>query len=104
MGKWYVYILRSLKDGGYYIGHTSDLERRLEYHNSGKQRSTRHRTPFELVYYEEFTSRSEAVRREKDRCPFTGLKNECCYEEFIHPDILPGCKIYPVRSARSSTG
>ena len=63
--KWYVYILRSLRDGKYYIGYTSNLERRLEEHNSGRQRSTRHRVPFELVYYEEYESKSEAMKRER---------------------------------------
>ncbi|NPA79475.1 MAG: GIY-YIG nuclease family protein [Thermotogae bacterium] len=72
MAKWYVYVLRSLKDRGYYIGYTSNLERRIEFHNAGRQRSTRHRRPWRLVYYEEFSSRSEAIRREKQLKAYKG--------------------------------
>ncbi|MEI6479299.1 MAG: GIY-YIG nuclease family protein [bacterium] len=32
---WFVYILKSLKDGRYYIGSTSDIEKRVERHNHG---------------------------------------------------------------------
>jgi putative endonuclease len=61
----YVYIIRSVKDGKYYIGETSDIITRLKYHNSGKQRSTKSRIPFELVFSEEYMTREEALRREK---------------------------------------
>ncbi len=70
--KWYVYILRSLRDGKYYIGYTSNLERRLKEHNSGRQRSTRNRAPFELVYYEEYESKSEAMKRERQLKSYKG--------------------------------
>jgi putative endonuclease len=62
---YYTYVLKSLKDGGIYIGHTSDIKRRLEEHNSGISKSTKHRLPFELIYSEKFRTRSEAMRREK---------------------------------------
>ncbi len=61
----YVYILQSLKDHRYYIGETSDVEARLLFHNSGKQRSTRNRTPFRLVLVEEYPDRETALKREK---------------------------------------
>ena len=60
-----VYILRSEKDGKRYIGLTSNLERRLTEHNSGKVKSTRNRKPMQLIYREEFASRSEARQREQ---------------------------------------
>ena len=62
---YYVYILQSKKDYKYYIGSTSDVEKRLEYHNSGRQRSTRFRIPFELIYSEVLVNKSEALRRER---------------------------------------
>jgi putative endonuclease len=62
---YYVYVLRSLKDGNLYIGQTSNLEKRLQYHNSGRVNSTKRRLPFQLVYTEEFDSRGDAIRREK---------------------------------------
>ena len=62
---YYVYILRSLKDGKYYIGSTADVDARLKFHNEGRQRSTKHRTPFELIHTEQYSSKSEALAREK---------------------------------------
>ncbi len=61
----YVYILQSLKDNRYYIGETSDVESRLNFHNAGKQRSTRYRIPFKLVLAEEYSTREQALIREK---------------------------------------
>ena len=49
---FYVYLLRSKKDKKYYTGCTKDLKRRLKEHNSGKEKSTKERRPFELIYYE----------------------------------------------------
>jgi len=62
---YYVYILKSKKDGKLYTGHTEDLERRIADHNSGKVRSTVVRRPFELVYSEYYPTRSEARWRER---------------------------------------
>lgn len=61
---FYVYLLRSLKDGDIYVGYSNDLRRRLLEHNTGKSRSTRHRAPFELVYYEAYKAQSDAKWRE----------------------------------------
>ncbi len=69
---FYVYILQSKKDNRYYIGYTSDLKARLDFHNSGRQRSTRHRIPFELIYYEEFQTKQEALKREKEIKSYKG--------------------------------
>jgi putative endonuclease len=62
--KYCAYILKSLKNGKYYYGQTSDIDKRLILHNLGKIRSTKARRPFLLHYKEEFDSRSEAVKRE----------------------------------------
>ena len=63
---FYVYVLRSLKNGRFYIGYTNDLERRLNEHNNGESRYTRLTRPFELVYTEEFADRIFATRRERN--------------------------------------
>ena len=60
-----VYVLRSMKDGRYYTGYTSNLARRLNEHNSGKTESTRRRRPFVVVYKEEYETQTEAKFREK---------------------------------------
>lgn len=60
----YVYILRCY-DGSLYTGWTTDLEHRVKAHNEGKgAKYTRSRRPVELVYHEEFETKSEALKRE----------------------------------------
>ncbi len=59
-----VYLLKSLKDGKRYIGMTSNLVRRLAEHKNGKVKSTKNRRPLELIYSEEFETKSEASDRE----------------------------------------
>ena len=63
-GKWYLYILRC-GDGTLYTGITTDVEKRLEQHRSGKgAKYTRGRGPLELVYQEELEDHSQALKRE----------------------------------------
>lgn len=62
---FYVYILKSIKKNWFYKEHTSNLDKRLEKHNAGEVRSTKNRRPYILVYQEEFSSRGEAMKREK---------------------------------------
>ena len=61
---FYVYVLKSLKDDNLYFGSTNDLRRRLSDHNTGKVPSTKTRRPFELRYYEAYSTEEEARRRE----------------------------------------
>jgi putative endonuclease len=61
---YFVYILVSEKDGRYYYGYTSNLQERLDRHNSGLVRSTKARIPFKIHYFEEFESKTEALKRE----------------------------------------
>jgi putative endonuclease len=58
---WYVYILKSAKDGRYYVGSTNDLKQRLREHSEGQCESTRHRRPLQLEAY--IAVRQEAVAR-----------------------------------------
>lgn len=60
----YTYVLKSEKDNELYIGSTSDLTRRIKEHNSGKNKSTKSRKPFKLVYCEKFDRLSDARYRE----------------------------------------
>jgi putative endonuclease len=61
---YFTYILISEKDGKYYYGYTSNLMERLDQHNSGLVTSTKARIPFRIYYFEEFDSKSEAIKRE----------------------------------------
>ena len=65
MEKYFVYVLRSKFDGKFYTGFTSDIDKRIIDHNSGKVISTRKRIPFELVYFEFGLNLDDAVHREK---------------------------------------
>lgn len=62
---YFVYVLKSQKDGELYTGFTSNLERRLLEHNQGLEISTKSRIPFELIYYEWCIDKKDAIRREK---------------------------------------
>jgi len=59
-----VYILRSLVRERYYIGCTSDLDKRIKEHNSGKTKSTKPYRPWKIIYHETFIDKNEAYRRE----------------------------------------
>ncbi|MEK7505885.1 MAG: GIY-YIG nuclease family protein [Patescibacteria group bacterium] len=61
---FYVYVLKSKVDGSIYVGYTNDLKRRLVEHNERRNRSTKHKAPFQLVYYEAYNSRADARNRE----------------------------------------
>ena len=61
----YVYVLQSRRTGRLYLGWTTDLRRRLCEHNDGLSRATRNRGPYELVYYEAYKHRAEAIAREQ---------------------------------------
>lgn len=61
---YYVYVLKSLTNNRCYTGSTDNVDRRLNEHNSGGSKYTRFTKPFILVYKEEFSSRSEAFKRE----------------------------------------
>ena len=62
---FYVYILRSKKDGKLYVGCTSNLENRIGRHEKGFVISTRSRLPIELIYKETFEDKSSAFQRER---------------------------------------
>lgn len=62
---FYVYVIKSLKDNKFYVGHTNNLVKRFKEHNSGLVISTKNRRPFKLLYYEACNILSDAVAREK---------------------------------------
>jgi putative endonuclease len=63
---YFVYILQSDKDGGYYVGSTNNLEDRIKRHNQGRTKYTKPKRPWKLVYHEEYDERSSAVKRESE--------------------------------------
>ena len=62
---YYVYILRCT-DGSYYTGLTEDLEIRLAQHQVGELPGyTQNRRPVQLVFSDEFSSKDDAISRER---------------------------------------
>jgi len=62
---YYVYLLQSLKNRSLYIGYTTDLRKRLDYHNNGRNASTKSYMPWQLIHYEAYRNEDDAKRREK---------------------------------------
>ena len=67
-----VYILQSRIKNRYYIGHTEDLDNRLSVHNSGRVRSTKAYLPWNIIYTENFQTKSEAQKREYEIKSYKG--------------------------------
>jgi len=62
---FYVYVLKSNKDGKHYIGFATDLKNRFKKHILGKVKATSYRRPLELIYYECYKDRGIAQKRER---------------------------------------
>ncbi len=78
----FVYIVKC-RDDSYYTGITRYLKRRIEEHNLGiKTPIQKSRKPVNLVYYEEFCSRKEAAKREKEIKGWRREKKEQLISEF----------------------
>ena len=61
---YYIYLAKC-SDNSLYCGYTDNLKNREKVHNSGKgAKYTRSRLPVKIVYYEEFETKSEALKRE----------------------------------------
>lgn len=83
---YYFYILRCV-DRSLYCGITTDLERRVQEHNSATAKAakyTRAKQPVILVYSEEYPSLSSALKREAEVKRWTKIRKE----RLINPDIL----------------
>ena len=61
----YTYILKSSKDGSFYVGISQDVENRIKTHNTSRVSSTSHKIPWELVYTKEHSSYKDARQHEK---------------------------------------
>jgi len=63
---FHFYILQSQTTGHFYVGHTENLSRRICENNNNRTASIKNRGPWALFYSEEFDTRSEAARRERE--------------------------------------
>jgi len=62
---YYVYLIKSKKNGRVYTGFTSDLKQRFIDHNDGKSKYTKNNRPYFIAYYEAYASKSDAQKRER---------------------------------------
>lgn len=60
----FVYILKSEKNGRYYVGSTNNLARRLDEHNIGKVIATKYLLPLQLMFFQRFENLNQARRVE----------------------------------------
>ncbi len=63
--EFFVYLIRSQVDGRLYKGQSTNLQRRIIEHNSGKTKSTKGFVPWDLIYFEKFETIEESIARER---------------------------------------
>ncbi len=78
---FFVYIIHSKSKNKYYIGYTHNLNLRLMHHNNGWTKSTKSGIPWILVYSEKCSSKSDAIRREKE---IKRMKSRAYIESLTH--------------------
>jgi len=71
LSMFYMYVLK-LKEGKLYIGYTNNLQRRVKEHINGESKFTKNYRPLKLIYYEAYTSKKDAKKREKTLKQFKG--------------------------------
>jgi putative endonuclease len=79
---FFVYVIKSLKDGSTYIGSSENVENRLKQHNAGKTKSIKSKTPFYIVHVENYELKSDAIKRERR------LKNNSWEKEQLFKKIF----------------
>ncbi|MFB0516741.1 MAG: GIY-YIG nuclease family protein [Candidatus Neomarinimicrobiota bacterium] len=77
------YVLHSPSHDRSYIGQTDNLDTRLSRHNAGLVRSTKAFRPWELLHIEKYSSRAEAMRRERELKSHKG-------RDWIRTELLSG--------------
>ena len=71
---YYMYVLQSEIDSGFYIGFSKDLKLRFEKHAKGIVDSTKNRRPLKLIYYEACLTQEDATKREKYLKTYNGKR------------------------------
>jgi putative endonuclease len=89
---FYVYLLHSISDNGFYIGFSTDLRKRVSEHKRGASFATKSRGPWKLIYYEAYTEREDAEGREKYLKSGAGRR-------FLRSQLQHYLKRFPARTA-----
>jgi putative endonuclease len=85
---FYVYILEAIESKRYYVGQTENLQERVKRHNEGRNLSTKAFIPWQLKWWKEYSTRSEAVRIEKK---LKSIKKRAGIEKFVIENYFSGC-------------
>ena len=66
MINYFVYVMKNSIDNAWYIGFTSDIEKRLINHNThtGGQYTRNKSGRWEIIYYEGYINKTDALNRE----------------------------------------
>lgn len=78
MENYYTYIIESITNQRWYIGHTNDIDRRLSEHNSGQNKSTKGKGPWKLIFLRSFNNNLDANKFE---LKFKKLRNKKFIED-----------------------
>lgn len=63
---YYVYVLHNESTDQFYIGQTNNLKDRVKRHNEGRSKYTKDKGRWSLFYFEKYSTRRDAVKREKE--------------------------------------
>jgi putative endonuclease len=85
---FYTYIIQSESSDKWYYGHTEDPQKRLEQHNAGRNKSTKGRGPWKLIFLREFATKKEAVNFESK---LKKLRNKQYICSNFHQFFISGC-------------
>jgi putative endonuclease len=78
---YFVYILYSPSTNHFYVGHTNNIDKRIEQHNAGRTISTKRGRPWTVVYKEDFPSKAAAYNRELE---IKSIKSKVFIEKLIN--------------------
>jgi putative endonuclease len=92
---FYVYVLRSARDNGLYIGFSTNLRARRQ-HQNGESFTTKSRGPWKLIYYEAYTEREDAEGRERFLKSGAGRR-------FLRTQLRHYLARFPIRAGECST-
>ena len=62
---YFVYIIKSKKDGTFHKRFTENYLERINAHNTGDSNYTKNKMPWDLIYVEELPDKTSALSREK---------------------------------------
>ncbi|PIR88042.1 MAG: endonuclease [Candidatus Harrisonbacteria bacterium CG10_big_fil_rev_8_21_14_0_10_45_28] len=67
-----VYILKSEKNGKFYIGYSENITKRLRQHNRGENKSTKSGIPWKIIYIEQCENKRSSWLRERQIKSYKG--------------------------------